>query len=400
MEQELQRAVGGRLRVDRPDAARRGDDRAGAPRDARERRARHRQGAAAERARGDHARPRAAGAVRREGARARGAARRRRHPGARAAPLRLAAPRARLPAGGGATSSACGSCSRRTPGSACPRVYRELSTSRLLVLEFVDGAPIASSSDSPERREAGRQLLEAFYRQILIEGFFHADPHPGNLLWTGEQIVLLDLGMVGELGARGARAADRAAARVRAERPAVPRRGGADARRRGAARRHRPRSARARVRRVHERVPRRVAAGHRDRADARRDDPHRGAHGMRLPASLALSGKAFGQVQLAIAELDPTLDPFQVVGDFLARNVRDRRDPAGRSAALVLRGAEAEAARDAADRGDRARDRRAPGAEAAGRLPRLAGHRAARSAAPGGGCRSRRWRRRASSAAR
>jgi len=47
-------------------------------------------------------------------------------------------------------------------------------------------------------------------------------------------------------------------------------------------------------------------------------------HGIRLPASLALSGKAFGQVQLAIAELDPSLDPFRVVGDFLARNVRDR----------------------------------------------------------------------------
>ena len=49
------------------------------------------------------------------------------------------------------------------------------------------------------------------------------------------------------------------------------------------------------------------------------------SHGIRLPASLALSGKAFGQVQLAIAELDPSLNPFQVVGDFLARNVRDRR---------------------------------------------------------------------------
>jgi len=47
-------------------------------------------------------------------------------------------------------------------------------------------------------------------------------------------------------------------------------------------------------------------------------------HGLRLPASLALSGKAFGQVQLAIAELDPLLDPFRVVGDFLLRNVRDR----------------------------------------------------------------------------
>src|SRR5207302_11024202 len=70
----------------------------------------------------------------------------------------------------------------------------------LLVLEFVEGVPIREAQDSPERRAAGRQLLEAFYKQILTEGFFHADPHPGNLLWTGEKIVLLDLGMVGELG--------------------------------------------------------------------------------------------------------------------------------------------------------------------------------------------------------
>src|SRR5439155_12662739 len=81
-----------------------------------------------------------------------------------------------------------------------PRVHHDLSTSRLLVLEYVEGVSIRASSDSEERREAARQLLEAFYRQILVDGFFHADPHPGNLLWTGEKIVLLDLGMVGELG--------------------------------------------------------------------------------------------------------------------------------------------------------------------------------------------------------
>ena len=42
-------------------------------------------------------------------------------------------------------------------------------------------------------------------------------------------------------------------------------------------------------------------------------------HGVRLPASLALIGKAFGQMQLAVAELDPTLDPFAAVGHVHAR---------------------------------------------------------------------------------
>src|SRR5712691_12222283 len=52
-----------------------------------------------------------------------------------------------------------------------PRLYRDLSTSRLLVLEFIEGVPIREAPDSDERREAGRQLLEAFYRQILADGF-------------------------------------------------------------------------------------------------------------------------------------------------------------------------------------------------------------------------------------
>src|SRR5213079_3411463 len=81
-----------------------------------------------------------------------------------------------------------------------PRLYPELSTSRLLVLEFIDGVPLLDAPESAERLDAAHQLLEAFSRQILIDGFFHADPHPGNLIWSGEKIYLLDLGMVGELG--------------------------------------------------------------------------------------------------------------------------------------------------------------------------------------------------------
>ena len=57
------------------------------------------------------------------------------------------------------------------------------SMSRLLV-RVRRGAASRGQSDSPERREAARQLLEAFYRQLLADGFFHADPHPGNLLWS------------------------------------------------------------------------------------------------------------------------------------------------------------------------------------------------------------------------
>src|SRR5205085_9945985 len=80
-----------------------------------------------------------------------------------------------------------------------PAVHHALSTARLLVLDEVQGTAVREAPEGEERRQAARQLLEAFYRQILVDGFFHADPHPGNLLWTGEKIVLIDLGMVGEL---------------------------------------------------------------------------------------------------------------------------------------------------------------------------------------------------------
>ena len=207
---------------------------------------------------------------------------------------------------------------------AVPRLYRELSTSRLLVLEFVDGTPLRESVDSPERREAGRQLLEAFYKQVLIEGFFHADPHPGNLLWTGEEIVLLDLGMIGELAPEArellivlllafARNDPQFLSEAVLMLAGEERRADIDME--------------ALERDFAEFIERFHIASLQDiEIGPMLDGMIRiaASHGIRLPASLALSGKAFGQVQLAIAELDPSLNPFQLVGDFLARNVRDR----------------------------------------------------------------------------
>ena len=84
-----------------------------------------------------------------------------------------------------------------------PRCHRELSTRRLLVMdEVVDGVPLLEAPEGPERTEAARQLMQAYYSQVLEEGFFHADPHPGNMLWADGRIWLLDLGMVGRLDAQ------------------------------------------------------------------------------------------------------------------------------------------------------------------------------------------------------
>src|SRR5919197_272844 len=80
-----------------------------------------------------------------------------------------------------------------------PRVHEAVSTSRLLVLEEIPGVPVRQMPADAERHEVARQLLEFYYRQILVEGFFHADPHPGNMLWWNGRIFFLDFGMVGEL---------------------------------------------------------------------------------------------------------------------------------------------------------------------------------------------------------
>jgi ubiquinone biosynthesis protein len=89
-----------------------------------------------------------------------------------------------------------------------PKVIRELSTRRVLTAEFVDGveanhrdAIVAAGLDPVEIADNG---VRAAIKMILVDGFFHADPHPGNVLVdldTGE-LTFIDTGMVGELGLR------------------------------------------------------------------------------------------------------------------------------------------------------------------------------------------------------
>ncbi|MEA3441514.1 MAG: AarF/UbiB family protein [Chloroflexota bacterium] len=86
-----------------------------------------------------------------------------------------------------------------------PQMYPELSASRVLTMEFIKGVKIsdiqAIEAAGLERETIARNALRAVIKQLLIDGFFHADPHPGNILvnlQTG-QITFLDTGMVGQL---------------------------------------------------------------------------------------------------------------------------------------------------------------------------------------------------------
>jgi predicted unusual protein kinase regulating ubiquinone biosynthesis (AarF/ABC1/UbiB family) len=89
-----------------------------------------------------------------------------------------------------------------------PRIHHALTTRRVLVMEYMPGIKI---TDVDALRAAGvdpnrvtQTLVEAFCRQILTHGFFHADPHPGNLMVQpeGPRLVLLDFGLTKDLPPR------------------------------------------------------------------------------------------------------------------------------------------------------------------------------------------------------
>jgi ubiquinone biosynthesis protein len=202
-----------------------------------------------------------------------------------------------------------------------PDVFGGLSTSRLLVMEEIEGIPISKAPQGSERKEAARQLLESYYKQILVDGFFHADPHPGNLMWWKDRIYFLDFGMVGEVGADMreqlmlllmafwqedvgfltdvtlmlAGAIDRSDLDVAKFQQEIG-----------------ELMAKYRTSSLAD-IQLGPILQEMTEVSIRHDVP--------LPASLALTGKALAQMQLATAELDPELDPFDVAGKFLMRQV-------------------------------------------------------------------------------
>ncbi|HEX6412820.1 MAG TPA: AarF/UbiB family protein [Burkholderiales bacterium] len=85
-----------------------------------------------------------------------------------------------------------------------PRIYPEWTSDVLLVQEHVDGIPAtdlaAVESAGLDRKLLAARGVDAFLKMILIDGFFHADPHPGNVFYLpGNRLVLIDFGMVGRL---------------------------------------------------------------------------------------------------------------------------------------------------------------------------------------------------------
>ena len=85
-----------------------------------------------------------------------------------------------------------------------PQPIDDYSTRRILTMDYVQGRKITSlgpltTLDMPGEALA-EDLFKAYLKQVLVDGFFHADPHPGNVFLTNDfRIALLDLGMVGTI---------------------------------------------------------------------------------------------------------------------------------------------------------------------------------------------------------
>ena len=103
------------------------------------------------------------------------------------------------------TSVAAASDSRGSDGIAIPVPYQPLCTARVLVMERLDGRPLATidpSTPAGVRAALARSLLDCLLRQVMLEGTFHADPHPGNVLLLADgRLGLLDFGSVGRIDA-------------------------------------------------------------------------------------------------------------------------------------------------------------------------------------------------------
>ncbi|MBI5166486.1 MAG: 2-polyprenylphenol 6-hydroxylase [candidate division NC10 bacterium] len=90
------------------------------------------------------------------------------------------------------------------PAVYIPRVYWDQSTPRVLTMERVEGIPIDERGllevAGYDRARIAKNLADAFLRQVFEDGFFHGDPHPGNIfVLKGEGLALLDFGIVGRI---------------------------------------------------------------------------------------------------------------------------------------------------------------------------------------------------------
>ena len=84
-----------------------------------------------------------------------------------------------------------------------PKLYHEYSTGHVLVMEYIDGYSLddveSLKNAGYDMDEIGTKFVNNFIKQVMDDGFFHADPHPGNVKIRDGKIVWIDMGMMGRL---------------------------------------------------------------------------------------------------------------------------------------------------------------------------------------------------------
>ena len=84
-----------------------------------------------------------------------------------------------------------------------PKVYKEYSTEKVLTMELIEGKKVSDVIESDEGYDKpliAKREINSFFKQVLIDGFFHADPHPANVYILDDNVVcFLDYGMMGIL---------------------------------------------------------------------------------------------------------------------------------------------------------------------------------------------------------
>lgn len=93
---------------------------------------------------------------------------------------------------------------QKDPKITIPKIYWQFTSKKVLTMEYVEGTKL-NEIDKIEKKGYSRKVIaerviNSIFKQIFLEGFFHGDPHPGNILvLPNEEIVFMDFGMVGRL---------------------------------------------------------------------------------------------------------------------------------------------------------------------------------------------------------
>jgi len=211
-----------------------------------------------------------------------------------------------------------------------PKVFQQFTTERVLALEFVKGIKIDRINKLKEKGHdtsvLARRLLKSYFKQIFEYGFFHADPHPGNLLvMPNSHICFLDFGMMGSMmpkdveifgqlfisiSRRDVRKIIRSIQQLSTEKPVINMRDLEYDISEFVEKYY--------VRDIHQNEMSTVMLELKDIIVE---------HGLKVPTHFFLFARSLVTIEGVVEKLDPELEQFEMAKPFLAESIKRRYDP-------------------------------------------------------------------------